>query len=287
VALESSIIAQGMPYPHNISTALEVEKAVRAFGAEPATIALIKGEVRVGLNDDEIQWLGDPKTESVKVSRRDFGWTLAAGKTGATTVAATMIAARMAGIDVFATGGIGGVHRGVESTMDISADLTEMGRTPVIVVTAGAKAILDLPRTMEFMETQGVLVAGWRTSHFPAFYSRESGLRVETRFEEASEVACAWRSHRLCGLESAMILANPIPEADEIPASAIEQAIAEALREMERAGVTGKRVTPFLLGAVSRLTHGKSLAANVALVVNNARVAASVAQEISRLGRVE
>jgi pseudouridine-5'-phosphate glycosidase len=277
VALESTIIAHGMGYPSNVETALAVEEVVRAHGAVPATVAVLRGNLKAGLSAEEIERFGKEGPGIMKVSVRDLPFVVGRGLDGATTVAATMRIAAMAGIPVFATGGMGGVHRGAGETFDMSADLTEMTRSNVALVTAGAKAILDLPLTLERLETDGVPVVGFRTGDFPAFYSRSSGLRVPMRAESAAEMAEIMRSKWELGLEGAVVVANPIPAADEIPASEIEPVIAAALSEAGRLGIRGKDVTPFLLGEIVRATKGRSLQANIALVKNNAKVAAEIA----------
>lgn len=276
VALESTVIAHGLPYPQNIETARGMEEAVRSQGAVPATIAIIGGVARIGLGADEMEYLA--RATVAKLSRRDIAICLAQMGDGATTVSATMVLAHYAGIKVFATGGIGGVHRG--HATDISADLSELARTPVAVVCAGAKAILDLPATLEWLETAGVPVLGLGTSEFPAFYSRSSGLPVDARVETPAQAAAIVRAHWQMGLASGVLLTVPIPEADEAPRDMIETAIAQALAESEEQGVRGKAVTPFLLRRVSELTGGESMAANLALLLNNARVAAQLAQAI-------
>jgi pseudouridylate synthase len=274
VALESTVISHGLPWPENLELARRMESIIRAGGATPATIALLRGQITVGLTDDEIQHLA--RAPGVwKVSRRDYPVALAQKRDGATTVAGTMMAAHWAGVRVFATGGIGGVHRGVST--DISADLPELARTPVIVVCAGAKAILDLPATLEWLETHGVPVVGYGTDEFPAFYSRESGLRLEARADSPAEVAAIAREMWRLGLSSGMLVCVPCPAESARPAAEMEAAIATALREAEAQGVQGKRVTPFLLSRVSELTHGESKSANLALLENNARVAAQIA----------
>jgi pseudouridine-5'-phosphate glycosidase len=277
VALESTIISHGMPWPRNVETARAVEAAVREAGAVPATVAVLDGRIRIGLEDADLERLGQGGRAVMKLSRRDLGIALATGVEGATTVAATMICAGMAGIAVFATGGIGGVHRGAETSLDVSADLEELARTPVAVVCAGAKAILDLPKTMEYLETRGVPVLGWRTDELPAFYSRTSGLAVTRRCEDAAEVArildCQWR----LGLDIGAVVANPIPEDAALDGAEIDAAIETAVREAAAQGIRGKEVTPFLLARVEALTAGRSLAANIALVMHNARVAAEIA----------
>ncbi|MGA1540112.1 MAG: pseudouridine-5'-phosphate glycosidase [Chthoniobacterales bacterium] len=277
VALESTIIAHGMAYPANVETAMAVEQVVRQHGAIPATIAVIGGKLKAGLSAEEIERFGRNGPEIIKVSVRDLPFVAGRGLDGATTVAATMRIAAMAGIRVFATGGMGGVHRGAGETFDVSADLTEMTRSNVALVTAGAKAILDLPLTLERLETDGVPVVGYRTGEFPAFYSRSSGLKVPMRAETPGEVAAIMRSKWELGLEGAVVVANPIPEADEIPASAIEPVITAALAEAARLGIRGKDVTPFLLAEIVKATKGRSLQANIALVKNNAKVASEIA----------
>jgi pseudouridine-5'-phosphate glycosidase len=277
VALESTIIAHGMAYPANVETALAVEQVVRNHGAVPATIAIIAGQLKAGLSREEIERFGKEGPGIMKVSVRDLPFVVGRGLDGATTVAATMRIAAMAGIPVFATGGMGGVHRGAGETFDVSADLTEMTRSNVALVTAGAKAILDLPLTLERLETDGVPVVGYRTGEFPAFYSRSSGLTVPMRAETPGEVAAIMRSKWELGLEGAVVVANPIPEADEIPASEIEPVITAALAEAARLGIRGKDVTPFLLAEIVKATKGRSLQANIALVKNNAKVASEIA----------
>ncbi len=277
VALESTIIAHGMAYPANVETATAVEQVVRFHGAVPATIAVIGGKLKAGLSAEEIEMFGQSGPEIMKVSVRDLPFVVGRGLDGATTVAATMRIAAMAGIPVFATGGMGGVHRGAGETFDVSADLTEMTRSNVALVTAGAKAILDLPLTLERLETDGVPVVGYRTEEFPAFYSRSSGLKVPMRADSAEEVAGIMRSKWALGLTGAIIVANPIPEADEIPAAEIEPVIAAALQKTDRLGISGKDVTPFLLAEIAKTTKGRSLQANIALVKNNAKVAAEIA----------
>lgn len=275
VALESTIITHGMPHPTNVETARVVEKIVRAEGAVPATIAVIGGRIIVGLADDMLDRLaGMP--DVVKASRRDLAAVIAAGKSAGTTVAATMAIAARAGIPVFATGGIGGVHRGAETTFDVSADLVELGRTPVAVVCAGCKSILDIGKTLEFLETQGVPVIGYRTDAFPAFFARTSGFRLDHRFDSPEALAAMIRVHRrLAG--GGVLVANPIPEAHALAAEAIEARIAEAVREAAAAGIGQKAVTPYLLARINALTGGESLAANIALIRNNAALAARVA----------
>jgi pseudouridine-5'-phosphate glycosidase len=277
VALESTIIAHGMGYPANVETAMAVEKVVREHGAVPATVAVLGGKLKAGLLAEEIERFGKEGPGILKVSVRDLPFVVGRGLDGATTVAATMRVAAMGRIPVFATGGMGGVHRGAGETFDVSADLTEMTRSNVALVTAGAKAILDLPLTLERLETDGVPVVGFRTGDFPAFYSRSSGLKVPMRADSPEDVADIMRSKWDLGLPGAVIVANPIPEADEIPASEIEPVIAAALAEADRLGIRGKDVTPFLLGEIVKATKGRSLRANIALVKNNAKVAAEIA----------
>lgn len=274
VALESTVITHGLPWPANLETAQAMERVVREAGATPATVALLGGEIRVGLGDNELERLARQGGAARKVSRRDLGLAVARGEDGGTTVAATMWAAHRAGIAVFATGGIGGVHR--RHPFDVSADLPELARTPVLVVCAGAKAILDLPLTLEWLETHGVPVLGWQTDEFPAFYSRDSGLPVDGRVADAAEVAAFWRAQRRLGLGGAL-LTVPVPQAFAEPSAEVERAIAEALDAADAAGVRGRAVTPFLLERVSTLTEGASQRANRALLENNARVAAEVA----------
>ena len=276
VALESTIITHGLPSPRNLETALAVEDVVRENGAVPATIAVLEGIIRVGLERAELERLA-VASDVRKLSRADLAAALVDGATGSTTVAATMIAAHLAGIEVFATGGIGGVHRGAELSFDVSADLQELAQTPVTVVAAGAKAILDLPKTLEVLETLGVPVIGYRTDAFPAFWSRDSGQRLPIRVDTPRQIA---RSHRLraaMGLSGGQLVANPIPPADEIPASQLTPHIDAALRAADARGITGKSVTPFLLEQVLHLTEGRSLEANIALIRNNAALAAEIA----------
>ncbi len=274
VALESTVLAHGLPRPRNLELGRAMEAAVREGGAVPATIGVVSGTPVVGLDDDEVVRMSTSDAV-LKLSTRDLPVPVARGADGATTVASTMWLAHRAGIQVFATGGIGGVHRG--EARDVSADLTELGRTPTVVVCAGAKSILDLPATREALETAGVLVAGWRTDEVPAFYSRESGFAVDVRVEDAAEVAGLWRAHREMGLPGALLLCVPPPEAQALDADEVEAAISAALAQAEERGVRGKEVTPFLLRAVAEATGGRSLEANVALLLNNARVGARVA----------
>jgi pseudouridylate synthase len=280
VALETTIVTHGMPYPQNVETALEVEALVRAGGAEPATIAIGGGRIRIGLEPDDIRALAGLH-DVRKVSRADLPFTIASGADGATTVAATMICAALAGIGVFATGGIGGVHRGADTTMDVSADLDELARTPVTVVCAGAKALLDLPKTLEVLETHGVPVICYRSDAFPAFWSRDSGLRAPIRLDSAADIAAAIRTQHALGYTSGTLIANPIDAADEIPAAEIGVQIEAAVAAANAAGISGKEVTPFLLDRLLALTGGASLTTNIALIKNNARLAAAIASELA------
>ena len=280
VALESTIISHGMPYPQNVETALHVEAIVREHGAVPATVAVIGGRLRAGLTPEEIDYLGRKGREVIKVSRRDLPVVVARGLDGATTVASTMIVAALAGIDVFATGGIGGVHRGAETTMDISADLEELAMTPVMVVCAGAKSILDLGLTLEYLETKGVPVLGYGTSELPAFYTRTSGFGVDYRLDTPEEVAAAFRAKLDMGLKGGMLVTNPIPEAYSMDPAVINRAIDEAIEEANALGIKGKQTTPFLLAKIKDITGGDSLASNIRLVYNNAALAAQVAARL-------
>ncbi len=282
VALESTIISHGMPYPQNVETALQCEKFISERGAIPATIGIIKGRLIVGLTEEEIEYMG--KEEGiVKVSRRDLPFIVARGGDGATTVAATMIIAALAGIKVFATGGIGGVHRNAQETFDISADLQELANTNVAVVCAGAKSILDIALTLEYLETFGVPVVGYQTEEFPAFYTRKSGHAVDYKVDSADELAQAIKAKWDLNLNGGIVVANPIPEADELDSDLITKAIDDAVREAEAQGIQGKETTPFLLAKVKDITAGKSLTANIELVYNNSRVAADLAVALSRL----
>lgn len=276
VALESTIIAHGMPYPQNVATAREVEALIRQEGAVPATIAIFAGRIHVGLTEEELEQLGTSR-QVAKVSRRDLPHVLAAGATGATTVAATMIAAHLAGLRVFVTGGIGGVHRGAETSFDISADLMELAQTPVAVVCAGAKSILDLGLTLEYLETLGVPVLGYRTDRFPAFFTRDSGFPVDFRLDTPADVAKLLTTQWSLGYPGGVVVANPIPEDQAMEKVAIDAIIDRALSEAAQQGITGKRVTPFLLDRIKQLTEGRSLVANIALVKHNAVVGAQVA----------
>lgn len=280
VALESTIISHGMPYPQNVEMALEVERIVRENGAVPATIAIIGGRLKAGLTPEQIEYFGRKGTAIAKASRRDLAVLCARGEDGATTVATTMIIAHMAGIRVFATGGIGGVHRGAQTTMDISADLEELGQTPVMVVCAGAKSILDLGLTLEYLETRGVPVIGYGTDELPAFYTRQSGFGVDYRVDTPRELAEAFRASRALGLRGGMLVCNPIEEAYSMPKAVIDAAIDRAIAESVAQGIHGKATTPFLLKRVAELTGGDSLHSNIRLVYNNARLAARTAQAL-------
>jgi pseudouridine-5'-phosphate glycosidase len=277
VALESTIISHGMPYPQNVATARQVEAEVRAHGAVPATIAIVNGRLKAGLDDSEIEQLGKQGRDVVKVSRRDIPFIVASGKTGATTVASTMVIAAMAGIRVFATGGIGGVHRNAQQSFDVSADLQELAQTPVAVVCAGAKSILDLRLTLEYLETHGVPVIGYQTDSLPAFFTRDSEFAVDYRLDTPLEIARALHVKWSLGLKGGMVIANPIPQAYAMPRDVIDSAIQTALREADAQGISGKESTPFLLARVNALTGGDSLTSNIQLVLNNARLAAAVA----------
>ncbi|WP_295857177.1 pseudouridine-5'-phosphate glycosidase [uncultured Oscillibacter sp.] len=283
VALESTIISHGMPYPQNVETALNVEKIIRENGAVPATIAVIGGRLKAGLSKDEIDYLGKTGTKVAKASRRDLPVLVAEGRDGATTVTTTMIIAHMAGIKIFATGGIGGVHRGAQQTFDISADLEELAHTPVMVVCAGAKSILDLGLTLEYLETHGVPVIGYGTEELPAFYTRKSGFKVDYRIDTPAELAKAFHVKREIGLEGGMLVTNPIPEEYSMDHEVINKAIDEAVEEAKKLGIHGKETTPFLLAKIKDLTGGDSLASNIQLVYNNARLAAKTAAELCAL----
>ena len=284
VALESTIISHGMPYPQNVETALNVEKIIRENGAVPATIAVIKGRLKAGLSAEEIDYLGKTGTGVTKASRRDLPVLIAKGMDGATTVTTTMMIAHMAGIDLFATGGIGGVHRGAETTMDISADLEELSQTPVMVICAGAKSILDLGLTLEYLETKGVPVIGYGTSELPAFYTRQSGFGVDYELDTPAELAKAFHAQRAMGLKGGMLVTNPIPEQYSMPADTINAAIDKAVAEAKALGIHGKETTPFLLAKIKDITDGDSLSSNIQLVYNNARLAALTAKELCQLG---
>jgi len=281
VALESTIISHGMPYPQNVETALNVERIIRENGAVPATIAIIGGKLKAGLSREEIEYLGRKGYAVTKASRRDLPVLVARGDDGATTVATTMIIAAMAGIRVFATGGIGGVHRGAEVTMDISADLEELAMTPVLVVCAGAKSILDLGLTLEYLETKGVPVIGYQTEELPAFYTRKSGFGVDYRLDTPGEIAAAFDAKRDMGLMGGMLVTNPIPEEFSMDPNVINKAIDEAVAEANAKGIKGKQTTPFLLAKIKDITGGDSLDSNIRLVYNNAQLAAQIACSLS------
>ncbi|MFD1342539.1 pseudouridine-5'-phosphate glycosidase [Litorisediminicola beolgyonensis] len=282
VALESTIITHGMPRPQNLETARAIEAEVRKGGAEPATIAVLDGTLCVGLDDAQLEALADAKGVA-KLSRADMAVCMSEGRTGATTVAATMIAARIAGIAVFATGGIGGVHRGAETSFDVSADLQELSQSPVTVVAAGAKAILDLPKTLEVLETLGVPVIAYGQDLLPAFWSRSSGLRAPLRMDNPADIARAHRARAVLGLSGGQLVANPIPEEAEIPRAELSPVIGKAMKDAEDHGIYGKALTPYLLQRIYELTEGRSLEANIALVLNNARLAAEIAAEMVKL----
>jgi pseudouridine-5'-phosphate glycosidase len=285
VALESTIISHGFPYPANVESARECERIAREEGAIPATIAIIGGELAVGITDAEVEMLGTAR-ETPKASRRDLGVLIARGSNGATTVAGTMAVAAMAGISIFATGGIGGAHRGAERSFDISADLEELARTSVAVISAGAKSVLDLALTLEYLETRGVPILGYQTDAFPAFYTRDSGLGVDARFETPEEIAVVLRSKWQTGLAGGVLIANPIPEADALDATMIEEIIERSVIEARESGVHGKQLTPFLLARIHELTGGASEAANKALVWNNVRLASRIAAALAERGPV-
>lgn len=282
VALESTIITHGMPYPQNLEVARQVEADIREAGAVPATMAVIDGTLHVGLTDDQLETLAQAKNVA-KLSRADMSACIANDGTGATTVAATMIAARLAGISVFATGGIGGVHKGAENSFDISADLLELAQTPVTVVAAGAKAILDIPKTLEVLETQGVPVIAYGQDNMPAFWSRSAGIAAPLRMDSATLIAAAHAQRAAMGIPGGQLVANPIPEADEIDRATLAPIITQAAQDADAHGITGKGVTPYLLQRIFELTEGRSLAANIALVRNNARLAASIATELGAM----
>jgi pseudouridylate synthase len=282
IAFESTIISHGMPYPRNVETAREAERIAREAGVVPATIAVLDGRIAVGLADAQLERLAKEK-EVLKVSRRDMAWALAGRRTGATTVSATMLAAAKAGISVFATGGIGGVHRGAQDTFDVSADLSELAATSVLVVSAGAKAILDLPRTLEVLETLGVPVVGFGTNEFPAFYSRASGLPLFLRVDTAAQAASMLRAQRSLGLPQGILVANPVPAESEIPRQTMERWIDQALADLGARSVTGKAVTPFLLSRIVELSGGRSLEANVKLFHNNVRLGSAIAAELAAM----
>ena len=284
VALESTIITHGMPFPQNLEMARRVEEEIRKGGATPATIAVIEGRIRIGLDDAAMERLAKtPQAQVMKLSRADLAVCVASGRTGATTVAATMICARLAGIEVFATGGIGGVHRGAEISFDISADLQELAQTPVTVICAGAKAILDLPKTLEVLETLGVPVIAYGQDQLPAFWSRESGLRAPLRMDSAAEIARAAATRRALNIPGGQLVANPIPAGAEIPRATIAPIVDQALADAARHRIAAKAVTPYLLQRIFELTEGRSLAANIELVMNNARLGAGIATELAAL----
>ena len=283
VALESTIISHGMPYPQNVETALQVEQIIRDNGAVPATIAILGGRLKAGLSHDEIEYLGKQGTKVAKASRRDLTTLVERKADGATTVTTTMMIAHMAGIRIFATGGIGGVHRGAETTMDISADLEELASTPVMVVCAGAKSILDLGLTLEYLETKGVPVLGYQTKELPAFYTRHSGFSVDYQVDTPEELAGIMKAQQDLGLRGGILVTNPIPEEYSMDATVINNAIDEAIRQAKENGIHGKATTPFLLAKVKELTGGDSLDANIQLVFNNARLAAKTAAALCRL----
>ncbi|MDD3400081.1 MAG: pseudouridine-5'-phosphate glycosidase [Eubacteriales bacterium] len=280
VALESTIISHGMPYPQNVETALNCQRICRENGAVPATCAIIGGKLCAGLTDEQIDYLGKEGSKVAKASRRDIPLLIAQGRDGATTVAATMIVASLAGIKVFATGGIGGVHRGATETMDISADLDELAKTPVCVICAGAKSILDLPLTMEYLETKGVPVIGFGTDELPAFFTRKSGVKLQWRVDEPKLIADAINAAHDIGYQGGMLVVNPIPEQYSMDADVINAAIDNAIDEAKRAGIKGKDTTPYLLAKITEITGGSSLEANIALVYNNVKVASSIAAEL-------
>ncbi|AOT69125.1 pseudouridine-5-phosphate glycosidase [Geosporobacter ferrireducens] len=282
VALESTIISHGMPYPQNIETAKKVEALIRENGAVPATIGILQGKMKVGLTEEELNYMGKGE-DILKVSRRDLPFVLAKELNGATTVASTMIIAALAGIKVFVTGGIGGVHRGAQETFDISADLMELAHTDVAVVCAGAKSILDIGLTLEYLETHGVPVVGFQTADFPAFFTRKSGYPVDYRVDTVEEVAAAMKAKWNLNLHGGMIIGNPIPLEHEMNRQLIDQAIADALKEANEQGIKGKQITPFLLSKIKGITEGKSLQSNIELVYNNARVGAQIAAAYARL----
>ena len=277
VALESTIISHGMPYPKNVQTAVAVEEVIRKNGAVPATIAIIGGRLKVGLTPEQLEYFGKKGTAIIKASRRDIPMIVARKEDGATTVAATMMIAAMAGIQVFATGGIGGVHRGAETTMDISADLDEFTKTPVMVICAGAKAILDLNLTMEYLETKGIPVFCYQTDELPAFYTRRSGIKAPFRADSPEELASIWNAKSELGIQGGFIVANPIPQEYSMDPVRINAAIDQAIEEMNKLGIHGKETTPYLLDKVQKLTGGDSLESNIRLVLNNAALAARIA----------
>jgi len=282
VALESTIISHGMPYPQNVETALNVEKIIRENGAVPATIAIIGGRLKAGLTPEEIEYFGKKGTEITKASRRDIAMLCAKGEDGATTVTTTMMIAHMAGINIFATGGIGGVHRGAETTMDISADLEELAQTPVMVVCAGCKSILDIGLTLEYLETHGVPVLGFGTEDMPAFYTQKSGFKVDYKVDTTAELANYFKAHKELGMKGGVLVTNPIPDEYSMDPDVINKAIDEAIEESRKLGIKGKETTPFLLAKVKDITGGDSLDSNIQLVYNNAKIAAQTAVELCK-----
>lgn len=282
VALESTIISHGMPYPQNVETAIQVEQIVRDNGAVPATVAIIKGRLKVGASREDIEYLGKKGLDVIKSSRRDLPVLVARGEDGATTVATTMLISALAGVKVFATGGIGGVHRGAETTMDISADLEELAMTPVMVVCAGAKAILDLGLTLEYLETKGVPVIGYQTKELPAFYSRKSGFEVDYRMDTPKEIADAFTVKQDLGMQGGMLVTNQIPEEYAMDSKVITKAIDEAIARMTKLEIKGKETTPYLLNEIQVITGGDSLTSNIKLVFNNAKLASEIACEMCR-----
>jgi len=295
IALESTIIAHGLPRPRNVEVALQAEEEARKLGVVPATVGILEGKIVVGLTPRQIEVLGSERSEPsehserneqsesevLKVSRKDIAFALALKRRGATTVSGTMVGAQLAGIQVFATGGIGGVHRGAGESFDVSADLLELARTPLVVVSAGAKAILDLPKTLEFLETRGVPVLGYRTDRFPAFYSSESNLSLDLTVNSPAEIAEIFRVQRTLGFDQGLLVANPVPRSEEIPSRVMEGYIHKALEQMQSLGISGKAVTPFLLAKVLELSRGKSLETNIRLLMNNVRLACEIAKEIA------
>ena len=283
VALESTIISHGMPYPKNVNTAKSCEKIIRDNGCVPATIAIINGKIKIGLSDEELDYLGKMGPKVIKTSRRDIPYVVSMKKDGATTVSATMIAASLAGIKIFATGGIGGVHRNAHITMDISCDLEELGKTNVCVVCAGAKSILDLGKTLEYLETKGVLVVGYRTKTLPAFYTSHSPFNCDVRIDEAKDIASLIKTKWDLGLNGGILITNPIPKEYEMDEALINEKIDEAVKEAERQGITGKEITPFLLAKIVKETNGESLESNIKLVQNNCLLASQIAKEYYKL----
>lgn len=283
VALESTIISHGMPYPKNVNTAKSCEKIIRDNGCVPATIAIINGKIKIGLSDEELDYLGKMGPKVIKTSRRDIPYVVSMKKDGATTVSATMIAASLAGIKIFATGGIGGVHRNAHITMDISCDLEELGKTNVCVVCAGAKSILDLGKTLEFLETKGVLVVGYRTKTLPAFYTSHSPFNCDVRIDEAKDIASLIKTKWDLGLNGGILITNPIPKEYEMDEALINEKIDEAVKAAERQGITGKEITPFLLAKIVKETNGESLESNIKLVQNNCLLASQIAKEYYKL----